>query len=107
MAVRTVLVSYLDHKKIVKLPPQGRHTASVNDFSYLSKEFIREFSFESNVKLKITFQRFNKEWEEDIDLEESDEIFDKDKLKAIVTPLLYSNSTPSSVCTADPELEEV
>ena len=46
-------------------------------------------SFETNVSIKVTFQRYNEEWEEDIDLDECDEIFDKDKLKVIVTPLLH------------------
>ena len=94
MAVRTVLVCYLEHKKVIRLPPQS----AVQDLTYLSNEFLKAFSFDSNVNLKVTFQRYNEDWGEDVDLDESDEIFDKDKLKVIVTPLLsdhVTNPTPA------------
>ena len=44
-------------------------------------------------------------WGEYVDLDESDEIFDKDKLKVVVTPMLQSAA--SSVATFGSDFEKV
>ena len=94
---RKVLLCYLENKKALMLPPK----AEVEDLSYLNSEFLKTFSFQSNVKLRVTFQRYDEMWGEYVDLDESDEIFDKDKLKVVVTPLLQSAA--SSVATVGSE----
>ena len=96
-----VLLCYLENKKALMLPPK----AEVEDLSYLNSEFLKTFSFQSNVKLRVTFQRYDEMWGEYVDLDESDEIFDKDKLKVVVTPLLQSAA--SSVATVGSDFEKV
>ena len=89
-AAKTVLLSYLEKNKRIVIPSEK----SESDLRYLNNQFIAHFNFESNVKLDITFQRFESEWNEYIDLEDTDEINDKDKLKVVVTPLL-GGETPT------------
>ena len=67
----------------------------MTDIQYLQQEFVKAFSFESNVNLRITFQRFEEDY---VDLEDFTNIFDRDKLKAVVTPILAQVvSTPHVV----------
>ena len=54
MAKKSVLVTYLERKKVFHLDetaPKG-----TGDIDSLKKQFIVQFKFESNVKLDITFQ---------------------------------------------------
>ena len=88
-AKKEVLVSYLERNKVVSIPV----SESADELSYLKKEFNNIFSFGSNVNLLVTFQKFDKDWGEYIDLETPAVLSDKDKLKAVVTPLLV-DSTP-------------
>ena len=81
---KTVLLSYLEKNKRIVIPSEKPET----DLRYLNNQFIAQFNFDSNVKLDITFQRFESDWNEYIDLEDTDEVNDKDKLKVVVTPLL-------------------
>lgn len=64
-----------------------------SDLKFLTKEFRREFKFDSNVDLVVTFQHFDSEWREYIDLEADSSVCHKDKLKVIVTPLLVTPAT--------------
>ena len=73
----------------------------MTDVQYIESVFKSVFSFDRNVKLCITFQRFDADWNEFVDLEIGDEINHKDKLKAIVSPLL-SNIENSSVSAITP-----
>ena len=57
---------------------------------FLEEEFKRHFKFQSNVNLDISFQRYDPEWEEYVDLEPGSTICHKEKLKAVVTPILVS-----------------
>ena len=92
---KTVLVSYLEKKKRMVIPPEK----SESDFEYLKCEFLTQFKFEQNVKLNITFQKFYTEWPNDyVDLEDTDEIEDKDKLKAVVIPILTQEMPEASAC---------
>ena len=99
-AKKEVLVSYLERNKVVSIPV----SESADELSYL-KEFNNIFSFGSNVNLLVTFQKFDKDWGEYIDLETPAVLSDKDKLKAVVTPLLV-DSTPvqSSLSSVDTEV---
>lgn len=65
MEAKSVLVSYADRKKVLKFNVNTKLT----DMEFTTKEFMREFSFESNVNINMTFQRFDPEWDEYIDLE--------------------------------------
>ena len=60
MASRSILLCYLENKKALKLPPKS----GIQDLSYLNNEFLKNFSFESNVKLRVTFQRYDEMWGE-------------------------------------------
>ena len=57
---------------------------------FLEKHFRREFKFQANVNLDITFQRFDKDWDEYIEVGIGCKLEHKAKLKAVVTPLLTS-----------------
>ena len=52
------------------------------------------------MRLVVTFQRFDNEWNEYVDLEEDEVINDKDKLKVVVSPSL------SDTCSTE-DLSEV
>ena len=64
--------------------------AVLSDVEILTKSFRTEFSFESNVNVVVTFQRHAPEWGELMDLESDSIINNKDKLTAVVTPLLVT-----------------
>ena len=51
------------------------------------------FLYEGNVSIRISFQKFDPKWEEYIDLDESCDLVNKEKLKEVVTPRLV---TPTS-----------
>ena len=76
MEAKSVLVSYVDRKKVLKFNVNTKLT----DMEFITKEFMREFSFESNVNINVTFQRFDPEWDEYIDLEPGSTLNHKDKL---------------------------
>ena len=76
MAEKSVLISYLDSKKAIKLPEK-------EGLEFLKEAVMKSFSFER--KARIEFQRFNAEWDEYVDLDELDDINHKDKLKVVVT----------------------
>ena len=90
---KVVLVSHLEVNKKISIPQRK----SEGDIEYLRREFLKHF--EKNVKLQITFQHFDPEWEEYVDLEEDAVVHHKDKLKAIVTPRL-SDSAPTTSTSA-------
>ena len=58
------------------------------DLKFLEKEFHKAFKFDSNVNLLIMFQRFDGEWDEYVDLDKDCALVHKDKLKAVVSPML-------------------
>ena len=93
---KTVLVSYLEKNKRIKISPKQ----SESDLEYLRSEFLVQFKFEANIKLDVTFQRFDSDWNDFVDLEDTDEICDKDKLKAVVTPILAQETPEGSSVTS-------
>ena len=93
---KTVLLSYLKRNKKITIPG----STPKSDLEYLREIFLTSFKFESNVLLDITIQRFDAEFDDFIDLEDGDEVFHKDKLKAVVTPILAQDTPePSSACS--------
>ena len=89
MTSKSVLVSYLERKRVLKIPDEKTAT----DVEFLREKFRKEFNLESNVN--IIFQRFDDEWSENIDLDDEAIINNKDKLTAMVVPIL--NTTKVSV----------
>ena len=95
---RLILVSYLERNKVFHLPSSSSEVA---DLTSLEEQFRRDFKFGCNVGLDITFQRFDGEWEQYIDLEKDTALFHKDRLKAVVTPML---TTPRNTPEVSPKL---
>ena len=60
----------------------------MSDVSFLTKEFRKEFSYDGNVNVVVTFQWYDHEWDEMVDLDPDSRINDKDKLTAVVAFLL-------------------
>ena len=77
---KSVLVSYGERNKVVSIP----QSTGKSDLEFLSKEFKTVFSFGDNVNLLLTFQKFDSEWGEYLDLEDNSTLFHKDKVNAIV-----------------------
>ena len=78
---KQVLVTYLERKKVLKIPLEKQES----DIIFLTKEFRKEFKLECG-EFDMSFQLFSAIFGEYVELE--DEILDKDKLKAIVQPQL-------------------
>ena len=93
---RLVLLQYLDRNKPVSIPKE-----TDNDIALLTKHFFKNFNFTKNVGLTVTFQRFDEEWDEYVDLDEDAVIQHKEKLKVIVSSSLtdgpQATSTPNEV----------
>ena len=81
---KVVLVLYLERTKKISIPEHK----SEGDVEYLRKEFLKKVYPEKNVEpqsAQITFQHFDPEWEEYVDLEDDAVVPNNAKLKAIVT----------------------
>ena len=96
---KTVLLSYLENKKRVTIPANNKKP----DLEYLREVFLTSFKFERNVSLDVTFQRFDPEWNDFVDLEDGDELVHKDKLKAVVSPILVQDASEVSSKVANQE----
>ena len=79
MSKRTVLASYEGRNKLLTLP---RQTPLEGDLAYLKQQFFRAFAVSSEFN-EATFQRYNSTWDTNLDLEEDDEISDKDRLTVV------------------------
>ena len=78
---KTVLVSYLERNKVIRIPESKKE----NDIDYLAKEFKKVFAFDRNVNILLTFQKFDQDWNEYIDLDDDSVLCNKDKIKAVVS----------------------
>ena len=88
MATRTVLVSYLESNKVLKIP-----SGTADDIEYLKEVFFREFSVKPDLRSCIIFQKYNSDWSVYIDFESDAHLQDKDRLKAVVTSDPTTDST--------------
>ncbi len=86
----TVLVNYGGRKKAI--------TDKAVDLLTLTTRFFAVFEVDSE-GAKVSFQRYNTDWDEEIELDAGDEIVDKDRLTAIVTRT--APITPGPVCLAE------
>ena len=90
---RSVLVTYLERNKVFTFPSSG------NGLKLLEEQCRKEFKFDSSVD--VTFQRLevDDDWGEIyIDLDEDSTLNHKDRVKAVVTPVLRTPKNFSKVC---------
>ena len=52
-------------------------------------EFKKVFAFGSNVNILLTFQKVDQDWSEYVDLDEDSVLCHKDKIKVVVTHVLF------------------
>lgn len=109
---KSVLVSYIDRNKVIRIP-HGK-PSGLDDLQFFESEFKTLFFFQKNIRLCVTFQRYDKDWEEYVDLEPTDIIENKDKLGAVVSPLLedsisvsISASTPTSTALVESDTASI
>ena len=86
-----MLISYMERNKVFKIP---LNDSVKPDVRFLEEEFRQEFQMGSHVC--ITFQKYDLEWEEYVDIEDFDVVKNKEKLKVVVN---NPPSPSSSLCT--------
>ena len=74
---KSVLVTYRERNKVLKVPEEGD---------------LKVLVIESDARLVVTFQRYDTDWGEYVDLEEECTLQHKDKIKAVVNSVV----TPST-----------
>lgn len=86
-ADKKVMVSFNDLNKVISI-----HSGTgKRDINVLKEQCIRMFKFGSNIKLDMTFQRYDSDWAAFVDLQDSDDLNNKDKLKLVIQPMLTDN----------------
>ena len=55
---------YLGRNKLFKIKPEE----GISDLNVLEKDFKKAFKFHSNVRLQVTFERFDRNWDEYVEL---------------------------------------
>ena len=97
---RKVLVSYLDRNKIFSLPD----TTDISDVKYLHQEFLVAFFSAQNINFVVVFQKYDSDWDSFVDIEGDSVLSDKDKLRAVIMPILgEENSKPQSTASVNKE----
>ena len=100
---KLVLVPYLERKKKIIIPKKS----TKEEHDYLTKQFLHTFDLELNVKpQQVTFQRFDPEWDEYIDLEADEDLQNRDKLKVVVTPCPSNVPVPNSCSSFSPRHDQ-
>ena len=85
---KKVLVKFVERNAVFEIP---EYFESTEQLQYLEKEFKREFKIE-DTNLDICFQRYDKEWDEYVDLRgQNCTLIDKDKLRAVVIQTLSTS----------------
>ena len=82
MEKKSVLVTYLERNKVLCIESLNDE----EDLKILEGEFRQQFKLESATDLSVTFQRFDADWGEYVELDHSSALHFKDKLKAVTTP---------------------
>ena len=85
---RKVLLTYMDVNKGLILPDD----TEICDIDHLKLECIKAFSLDSQ-NCKIIFQKYDKDWQEFLFVEEDEILADKTKLKVTVLPTLSANQS--------------
>ena len=89
MTTKSVLLSYLERNKVITIPV----VKEGSDVQFIRSRFIQLFSFEKNVGLCLSFQKFDDEWQEYVELDDTEDVKNKEKIKVVVMPVL---GTPGS-----------
>lgn len=74
---KSILVSYLERNKVFKIPQVDE---AGEDLVCLKELFKKEFDIRPSLDMKISFQRYDQEWEEFVELEKNCFLFHKEKL---------------------------
>ena len=82
-----VLVSYLERKQVFEVPSDIE-----DDISYRTSKVMKEFTFDTNVNLEVTFQKYDEEWDDYLDVGKDYKVETKDRLSAVITPRLADTS---------------
>ena len=94
MATRTVLLISGERRKVVELPAG----VADHDYDYLRCVFVRTFSAKNEAN--VHFQRYDREWEEWIDLDEDFVAVDRERIKVVESSLdLHAAKTQAEVTT--------
>ena len=90
--MKSVLLSYLDRNRVVHIP-EGE-----SDLPSLERAFRHEFSYQdvSTGTTIISFQIFDADWNDYVELDDDALIPDKSKIKVVITPLLNPQTSISS-----------
>lgn len=75
---KSVLMSYQQRNKIVKIPE------GVPNVDYLQEQFMEHFSIDIPVGSSLSFQRFDREWEEYVELDTEAVLGEKERLRVII-----------------------
>ena len=86
MDSKTVLLVYQDNRKKVSIPKEK----ATSDLKFLESSSRMLFKFQDQVNLVISFQRFDKAFNEFVDLDDDEELHDLEKLNVVVTPILIT-----------------
>ena len=84
------LLRHREGNKVVVVPVDK----IVSGLSYLRKEFMKAFNYANNISINVTFQKYDPNWENYVDLSNDRILGAKEKLKAVVTPQIV---TPCSI----------
>lgn len=95
---KTVLVLFKERNKVLRIS-QGISITNEDEIACLKEQFCRAFSQTLSEGQLITFQRFDSAWDSFVDVDESDAVEDRDKLKVVVTERASTNSSRGMVNT--------
>ena len=77
----------------------------VGDSDTLKDRFRKLFNYQGNVAINVYFQKFNTDWKEFIELDDTAVLCNRDKLKVIVTPQLVTPCiTPKTSIVEDEDV---
>lgn len=80
---KKVFVSYLERKQVFEVS-----STVEDDIAHLTTEVLKGFTFDTNVNLDVTFQKYDEDWDEYLDVSKTYKVKEKDRLKAVVIPSL-------------------
>ena len=72
------------------------NSTNEKEVACLKEQFCRAFNETISEGQFITFQRFDSTWDSFVDLEESDAVEDRDKLKVVITEVRADSTNTSS-----------
>ena len=86
MSYERLLLSHRKRNKVVVVPVDKTES----DLSYRRKEFMKAFNYANNTSIDVTFQKYDPNWENYVDLSNDRILGAKEKLKAVITPQIVT-----------------